>query len=308
MEQEKFMSKDEEALYFRKRLQECQIELEEYQESSRELESELETQLNASEKRNTELKQQNLRLQTENESLKLKLTNLNGQTSDQLMELRHQLSETQVMNAKLTRCIRELEQSNDDLERAKRALHASLEDFEKKLNQQIEKNVLLENELGEKEQLEEIIQRLKDEARDLKQELLVQQQIPTNSHSSFESMDVEDDQSNKKSNQINVKQSSYSIRPNNLYYDESTKQKKMQLNNKLLDECKLNQANTTDLPSCSLLSPSTRVSVLNIVSDLLRKVGALESRLNQTSCKSINNSTISATATSNSPIKNALNN
>lgn len=243
------------------------------------------------------------------------------------MELRQQLNEAQVKNLKLTRHVRELEQSNDDLERAKRALHASLEDFEKKLNQQIEKNVLLENELGEKgnfnrnfinlliilidqiiftEQLEEIIQRLKDEARDLKQELLVQQQIPTNSHDSLESMDVEDDQPNKKPNQMNVKQSSYSKRPNNLFFDESSNQKKMQLNNKLINECKLNQANSTDLPSCSLYSPSSRVSMLNIVSDLLRKVGALESRLNQTSCKTINNSTISAT--SNSPIKNGVNN
>ena len=77
--------------------------------------------------------------------------------------------------------------------RVLRALHASPDDFEKKLNHQIEKNVLLESELGEKEQLEEIIQRLKDEARDLKQELLVQQQTPSSTLASYDVVSAEDE-------------------------------------------------------------------------------------------------------------------
>lgn len=270
--------------------------MEEYQESSREFEAELETQLTASEKRNADLKNQNHRLQNENENLKSKLANLTGQTGDQIIELQKQLNETQICNAKLTRCIRELEQSNDDLERAKRALHASLDDFEKKLNHQIEKNVLLENELEGKEQLEEIIQRLKDEARDLKQELLVQQQPPTSSYKTSVGDAVDDKKANEQ-----LKQCGLPLRPTALYSpfsnENSTASKKMQ-NSKLIDECKLNQStNTTDLPG-PLLSPSTRISVINIVSDLLRKIGALESRLNQSNqCKTIGNS-------STSPIKN----
>jgi len=175
-----------------------------------------------------------------------------------------------------------------------------LDDFEKKLNHQIEKNVLLENELGEKEQLEEIIQRLKDEARDLKQELLVQQQTPTSYKSSV--VDNDDDKAVDDKNEQQLKQCGLPIRPSTLNTssvlyspfsnsENSTNGKKMP-NSKLLDDCKLNSNNQTsttnaDLPT-SLLSPSTRISVLNIVSDLLRKVGALESRLqlNQTNqCK-----------------------
>lgn len=51
----------------------------------------------------------------------------------------------------------------------------SLEDFEQRLNQAIERNAFLESELDEKENLLESVQRLKDEARDLRQELAVQQ-------------------------------------------------------------------------------------------------------------------------------------
>ena len=56
-----------------------------------------------------------------------------------------------------------------------RATIMSLEDFEQRLNQAIERNAFLESELDEKENLLESVQRLKDEARDLRQELAVQQ-------------------------------------------------------------------------------------------------------------------------------------
>lgn len=269
--------------------------------------------MTASEKRNAELKNQNLRLQSENENLKLKLASLTGQTGDQIGELQRQLNETQISNAKLTRCIRELEQSNDDLERAKRALHASLDDFEKKLNHQIEKNVLLENELGEKEQLEEIIQRLKDEARDLKQELVVQQQTSTSALSSFDVVAEEEEAAQQQERKKSSEQIKSCLRPNSLYYGGEKKVPNSSnhsaapgklLVNQLSNGDQLASGQTSsrtaaDLPNCSMLSPSTRISVLNIVSDLLRKVGALESRLNQTSCKG--NSQLNPVS---SPIKN----
>ena len=69
--------------------------------------------------------------------------------------------------------VRELEQQNDDLERAKRSTLANLEDFEGRLNVAIERNAFLESELDEKENLRGVVQRLKDETRDLRQELKV---------------------------------------------------------------------------------------------------------------------------------------
>ena len=73
----------------------------------------------------------------------------------------------------LFRYVRELEQQNDDLERAKRSTLASLEDFEGRLNIAIERNAFLESELDEKENLKMVVQRLKDETRDLRSELKV---------------------------------------------------------------------------------------------------------------------------------------
>ncbi|KAG9477063.1 hypothetical protein GDO78_002452, partial [Eleutherodactylus coqui] len=93
----------------------------------------------------------------------------------QIYTLENELSQTRAVRDQLQKYIRELEQTNDDLERAKRATINSLEDFELRLNQTIERNAFLEGELDEKENNLEYIQRLKDEARDLRQELAVQQ-------------------------------------------------------------------------------------------------------------------------------------
>jgi hypothetical protein len=73
----------------------------------------------------------------------------------------------------MQRYIRELEQKNDDLERNYRCAMFSLDEFESKLEHAVERNALLESELDEKNQLAETVQRLRDEARDLKQELAV---------------------------------------------------------------------------------------------------------------------------------------
>ena len=51
----------------------------------------------------------------------------------------------------------------------------SLNEFETKITEALERNAILEMELDEKEQLTEDIQRLRDESRDLKQELAVRQ-------------------------------------------------------------------------------------------------------------------------------------
>lgn len=61
--------------------------------------------------------------------------------------------------------VRQLEQKNDDLERTNRAAAMSIEEFETRLNQAIERNVYLESELDEKDNLKAMVQRLKDETR-----------------------------------------------------------------------------------------------------------------------------------------------
>ncbi|XP_029934468.1 nuclear distribution protein nudE-like 1-A isoform X1 [Myripristis murdjan] len=264
----KFSSKDEEidfwktlSLKYKKSCQEAQEELQEFQEGSRELEAELEAQLGQAEHRMRDLQSENQRLKNEVELLKEKLEQQYAQSYKQISMLEDDLGQTRSIKEQLHKYVRELEQSNDDLERAKRATIVSLENFEQRLNQAIERNAFLESELDEKESLLVSVQRLKDEARDLRQELAVRERQADVTRMSAPSSPTQD----------NVKmdtavQASLSLPATPL--------------GKGLDNA---FANSTVLSngcgSNSPLTPSARISALNIVSDLLRKVGALESKL-----------------------------
>lgn len=160
---------------YKQRAENTQEELREFQEGSREYEAELETQLQQAETRNRDLLSENNRLRMELESVKEKFEMQHSEGYRQISALEDDLAHTKAIKDQLQKYIRELEQANDDLERAKRATIMSLEDFEQRLNQAIERNAFLESELDEKENLLESVQRLKDEARDLRQELAVQQ-------------------------------------------------------------------------------------------------------------------------------------
>lgn len=116
------------------------------------------------------------------------------ESTSQINNLQEELSQCQSREEKLVKYIRELEQKNDDLERTQRlvlcttrnlikslkldwfliffvlfcytrAMYVSLGEFETKMNLAIERNALLESELDEKESLQAMVQRLKDEAR-----------------------------------------------------------------------------------------------------------------------------------------------
>ncbi|XP_019740358.1 nuclear distribution protein nudE-like 1-B [Hippocampus comes] len=178
----KFSTKDEEvdywksqALKYQQSCREAQEELQEFQEGSQELEAELEAQLGQAERRLRDLQSENERLKSEADNLKEKLEKQHAQSYQQISVLEDDLGRTRSVKEQLHKSVRKLEQANDDLERAKRATIVSLEDFEGRLNQAIERNAFLESELDEKESLLVSVQRLKDEARDLRQELAVRE-------------------------------------------------------------------------------------------------------------------------------------
>uniref|UniRef100_A0A673VKH2 Nuclear distribution protein nudE-like 1 n=2 Tax=Suricata suricatta TaxID=37032 RepID=A0A673VKH2_SURSU len=182
------------SLKYKQSFQEARDELVEFQEGSRELEAELEAQLVQAEQRNRDLQADNQRLKCEVEALKEKLEHQYAQSYKQVSVLEDDLSQTRAIKEQLHKYVRELEQANDDLERAKRATIVSLEDFEQRLNQAIERNAFLESELDEKESLLVSVQRLKDEARDLRQELAVrerQQEVTRKSAPSSPTLDCE---------------------------------------------------------------------------------------------------------------------
>ncbi|XP_048026481.1 nuclear distribution protein nudE-like 1-A isoform X1 [Megalobrama amblycephala] len=263
----KFASKDEEidfwkalSLKYKKNYKEAQEELLEFQEGSRELETELETQLGQAEHRIRDLQADNERLQHELDSLKEKLEYQYSQSYKQISVLEDDLSQTRGIKEQLHKYVRELEQANDDLERAKRATITSLEDFEQRLNQAIERNAFLESELDEKESLLVSVQRLKDEARDLRQELAVRESRPEVTRMSAPSSPTPD---NDKTD--SAVQASLSLPATPL--------------SKNLDNAFTSQTVLANSSTNAALTPSARISALNIVGDLLRKVGALESKL-----------------------------
>uniref|UniRef100_A0A8C6XNQ3 NudE neurodevelopment protein 1 like 1 n=1 Tax=Naja naja TaxID=35670 RepID=A0A8C6XNQ3_NAJNA len=262
-----FSTSEEEAAYwkeltlkYKQSFQEAHEELAEFQEGSRELEAELEAQLVQAEQRNRDLQADNQRLKQEVETLKEKLEHQYAQNYKQVSLLEDDLSQTRAIKDQLHKYVRELEQANDDLERAKRATIVSLEDFEQRLNQAIERNAFLESELDDKESLLVSVQRLKDEARDLRQELAVrerQQEVTRKSAPSSPTLDCEKMDS--------AVQASLSL--------PATPVGK---------SCENSFPSPKAIPNgfgTSPLTPSARISALNIVGDLLRKVGALESKL-----------------------------
>ncbi|KAL4624519.1 nuclear distribution protein nudE 1-like [Arapaima gigas] len=250
----------EQAAKHQQRVEEVQEELQEFQQMSRDYEAELESELKQCETRNRELLSQNNRLRMELESFKEKFEVQHSEAFRQISTLEGDLAETTAMRDHLQKYIRELEQANDDLERAKRATIMSLEDFEQRMNQVIERNAFLESELDEKENLLVSVQRLKDEARDLRQELAVQQKQDRRPSLSM-TKDTE------KNEVLPRAPSGIPATPSGPH----------------------SSASTFATPSSSYrrgdglvgtpLTTSARISALNIVGELLRKVGNLESKL-----------------------------
>merc|ERR1712025_414949 len=230
-------------------------------------EAELEAQLEQAEMKTKELKAMSNRLQLENEQLRDKLEQCSREYHYQINELETELSEIKGIKEKLHKYVRELEQQNDDLERVKRSTLASLEDFEGRMNAAIERNAFLENELEEKESLKMAVQRLKDEARDLRSELKVL------------NPQIEEEPDNDKNVGL-VMNLGVNIDSNKIV--ESSEGKAV--NGDLGTPQKLSNgfSHHNGTPP---LTPSARISALGIVGDLLRKVGALELKL--VSCRNI---------------------
>ena len=70
-----------------------------------------------------------------------------------------------------------LEQELDDYDRKYRQIYSSYEEQQELLSIEQERQAILETEVCEKTKLEEIVQRLKDEKRDLKSEIEVKEKL-----------------------------------------------------------------------------------------------------------------------------------
>lgn len=108
-----------------------------------------------------DLRMQILYLEKENESLRIKVDS----NVKENQKLEKQLESVLEEKEQLKTYCRQLEQKNDDLERAQRILGESIADIRQMLDVAYEKNALLENEVDEKEVLQQKIQRVMDENR-----------------------------------------------------------------------------------------------------------------------------------------------
>lgn len=236
------------AKYYEQKANDIQQELDEYTENSAQLEKELEASLVQVEKQNRDLEHQNQRLKNEIEMLRSKLERSQHETN----ALENELQALKIDKDKQGVYIRELEQKNDDLERGQRIISESVSCIETLLNQAYERNAVLESEVDEIENLRVKLQRATDEARDLKQELKVMEKVPVHKK--------EDDSTNE--NQLT-----------NGHISNTTRtQVEIETQTSLMSPQK-REING------NAMTPSSRVSAINLVGDLLRKVGALESKL-----------------------------
>lgn len=222
------------------------------------MEAELETQLEQLEVQTRELQSTLIKFEQENELLKSRLDSHQGEAYVTITTLQEEREELIRVKEECQQYIRQLEQKNDDLERQMRVTVTTLEDFETRMNLQIEKNALLENELDEKEKTVIMCQRLKDEVRDLRSEININQQ-----------------KSVQHTAQAEPPADSPAGTPSKppLQGDSASTPSVLQTS-----------SSSTLGGRPSTFTPSTRITALNMVGDLLRKVGALESRL--ASCRS----------------------
>jgi len=276
-ERPRFSNAEDEASYWKQiaeeyigKLQDVREEFEEYREGSRELEAELEAQLEEYERRVTDLLTCKCELEEENEMQKAKINANERQTFLQVTQLQDENAQLKGERGELSKYVRDLEQMNDDLERSKRATICSLEEFEIRLNNAIERNAFLENELEEKEQLMVAVQRLKDESRDLKAELAKNSRGKNLSTNSARN-------SSASSGRSSIPITSRSSPANSRSSSKATS---------------ITAAQTENYPSCGAISmfvsqmpflknngSKLKMSALNIVGDLINKVGALEEKL-----------------------------
>ena len=184
-----------------------------------------------------------------------------------------------------------------------RSTLASLEDFETRFNAAIERNAILESELDEKENLKAAVQRMKDETRDLRSELKVLTQpgtgqpgggggkLPVGSppDNDRSSMQLKLERNNNTFNKSSPDSNKHAA-------EASNGEKEVLMDTPPSSSKSSPRHNQT-------LTPSARMSALNIVGDLLRKVGALELKLS--SCRNMvkeNGGPAPTTPTSTTPI------
>jgi len=152
-------------------LAETKGELDDFQTASKELEEELERELQRTESEKERLRLISSKAETECSEWKDKFIHLQTLHNTTTSSLQRDLDTCRQEYHTVKVHMRELEMGNDNLERNERAVASTLAELEVKYSKALEEKILLEHELMDKANLEETLQRLRDELRDAYEEV-----------------------------------------------------------------------------------------------------------------------------------------
>ena len=167
---------DTDEIDWKERYSELESEFNEFQDESKMLEEEMEKELNETKEQLKKITDQFLRLKNDHENSQDRLTtqvrNLQEKTA-KLESSNNDLINKDLFNQSV---IRKLEQSVDDLDRAKRQALATICTLENQLADELERNALLEADMDQQKELEVECQRLREQAKDLSDDLARQRE------------------------------------------------------------------------------------------------------------------------------------
>ncbi|KAK4704936.1 hypothetical protein P7C70_g1277, partial [Phenoliferia sp. Uapishka_3] len=154
-------------------LADANSDIQEFTESSKELQEELEKELAAMEASERNMRKGLDEARGEMEDWKAKYTTTLKEHAATMTHMQKELESLRASEKALRTKLRDMELDNDDLEKSEREKDSSLQDFETRYGKSLERTALLEEELVNKAHLEEEAQRLRDELRDLTEEMSV---------------------------------------------------------------------------------------------------------------------------------------
>ncbi|GAA6021163.1 hypothetical protein JCM10207_008340 [Rhodosporidiobolus poonsookiae] len=153
-------------------LEAAEQDIADFTESSKELQGELERELERVEKAEKELRGKCESERRKADEWKTKYTTSLRDHTSTISHMQRELDSLRKTEKDLRGRLRDVEMSNDEMEKSEREVSSSLADVENRYNKSLERIALLEEELVEKARMEEEVQRLKDELRDLSEELI----------------------------------------------------------------------------------------------------------------------------------------
>ncbi|GAA5911577.1 hypothetical protein JCM8208_005681 [Rhodotorula glutinis] len=142
-----------------------------FTESSKELQAELEQELERVEQAEKSIRRDLDDAKNQADDWKTKYTTALRDHTTTVSHMQRELETLRATEKSLRARVRDMELDNDDLEKSEREKDSSLQDLDTRYNKSLERIALLEEELVTKAQLDEEVQRLKDELREVNEEL-----------------------------------------------------------------------------------------------------------------------------------------